>query len=347
MTGLRDVRVTKTGYDATLGGVSGWAMRAATSTVLDAEGPTGAPLTTQVKLDDRGRAVESRKIDATGNDAGTTKAVFYTAGANSADAACGNRPEWAGSACVTTVGGAVTGHDAARMTSTLPSKRVESYNRFGEADRISENVAGETRTTVTTFDPADRVTAVELTGDVGTPLGKVTTAYDPDTGGATTTSLPDGSVITRGYDLLGRLRSYTDADGATTTTEFDRYGKPAKVTDSIGTTQEFTYDRDIDPRGLLTSMTDSIAGTFTARYGPDGQLLEQGLPGGVRMLSTQDPVGEITGRTYIRSSDNMIIASSNSVENLRGEIISSPVPAQTRHSPTTAGADSPPPPRSP
>ncbi|OLM29864.1 Rhs protein [Pseudonocardia sp. Ae717_Ps2] len=322
MTGLQDVRVTKTGYDAALGGVSGWAMRAATSTTLDAEGPTGAPLTTQVKLDDRGRAIESRKIDATGTDAGTTKAVFYTAGTNSADAGCGNRPEWAGSACMTTVGGAVAGHDPARMTTLLPSKRVESYNRFGEATRVSETVANETRTTITTFDLADRVTAVELTGNVGTSVGKVTTNYDSVSGNAITTSLPDGATITRGYDLLGRLRSYTDADGATTTTEFDQYGKPFKITDSLGTTQTFTYDRDIDPRGLLTSMTDSIAGTFTARYGPDSQLLEQGLPGGVRMLSTQDPAGEVTGRTYIRASDNMIIASSNSVENLRGEIIS-------------------------
>lgn len=330
MTGLQDVRVTKTSYDATLGGVSGWAMRSATSTILDAEGPSGAPLTTQVKLDDRGRAVESRKIDATGTDAGTTKAVFYSAGANSADAACGNRPEWAGSPCLSTVGGAVTGHDAARMTSTLPSKRVESYNRFGEADRISETVDGKTRTTITTFDAADRITAVELTGDIGTPIGKVTTSYDPVTGDATTTSLPDGSTITRGYDLLGRVRSYTDADGATTTTEFDKFGKPAKVTDSIGTTQEFTYDRTVDPRGLLTSMIDSVAGTFTARYGPDGQLLEQGLPGGIRMLSTQDPAGDVTGRTYVRSSDAMIVASSNSVENLRGETISLTGPGSSK-----------------
>lgn len=330
MTGLQDVRVTKTSYDATLGGVSGWAMRSATSTILDAEGPSGAPLTTQVKLDDRGRAVESRKIDATGTDAGTTKAVFYSAGANSADAACGNRPEWAGSPCLSTVGGAVTGHDAARMTSTLPSKRVESYNRFGEADRISETVDGKTRTTITTFDAADRITAVELTGDIGTPIGKVTTSYDPVTGDATTTSLPDGSTITRGYDLLGRVRSYTDADGATTTTEFDKFGKPAKVTDSIGTTQEFTYDRTVDPRGLLTSMIDSVAGTFTARYGPDGQLLEQGLPGGIRMLSTQDPAGDVTGRTYVRSNDAMIVASSNSVENLRGETISLTGPGSSK-----------------
>jgi RHS repeat-associated protein len=321
MNDTQDVRVTKTGYAPALGGVAGWPLRVATSTTLDAEGPAGAPLTTQVKLDDRGRARESRKIDATGTDAGTTKSVFYTAAANPDDPSCGNRPEWAGSACLTTVGGPVTGHDPARMSGNLPVKRVESYTRFGEADRVSETVDGKSRTTVTTFDGADRVTAVEILGDIGTPVGKVTTSYDPATGDALTTALPDGSTITRGYDRLGRLRTYTDADGSTTTTEFDRFGKPARITDTLGASQSFTYDRTIEPRGLLTSVTDSVAGTMTARYGPDGQITEQTLPGGVNLTTTQDPAGRITGRTYVRASDNMLIAASTAVDNVRGQTI--------------------------
>jgi RHS repeat-associated protein len=139
------------------------------------------------------------------------------------------------------------------------------------------------------------VTAVEILGDIGTPVGKVTTSYDPATGDALTTALPDGSTITRGYDRLGRLRTYTDADGSTTTTEFDRFGKPARITDTLGASQSFTYDRTIEPRGLLTSVTDSVAGTMTARYGPDGQITEQTLPGGVNLTTTQTPTGLTSG----------------------------------------------------
>jgi len=215
------------------------------------------------------------------------------------------------------------------MSSNLPVKRVESYTRFGEADRISETVDGKTRTTVTTFDAADRVESVELLGDIGTPLGKVTTTYDPGTGDAATTALPDGTTITRGYDRLGRLRTYTDADGATTTA-FDRFGKPATITDSLGSTQTFTYDRALEPRGLLTSMTDSVAGTMTARYGPDGQIVEQGLPGGVRLATTQDPAGRITARTYLRASDNMLIAASTGVDNIRGQTVALTGPGSTK-----------------
>ncbi|MGW3961041.1 RICIN domain-containing protein [Amycolatopsis sp. NPDC005003] len=323
MTGEQDVKVSKNGYDPAIGGVSGWGVREATKITLDAEGPSGAvgTVTTAVRYDDRGRGRESRKIDATGTDAGTTLSVFYTAGANPDDAACGNRPEWAGSPCVTRPGGAITGHDAARMTAELPVKRIESYTRFGEADRISETVAGRTRTTVTTYDGADRIAAVELSGDVGTPVQKVSTTYDPATGDATSTQFADGTKVQRAFDRLGRLRSYTDADGAWTNSEFDRFGKPVKVTDSLGSTQTFTYDRAAEPRGLLTSVTDSVGGTITAKYGPDGQLVEQTLPGGIRLNVTLDPAGDPVARSYTRISDNVLVAASSSVDNVRGQVV--------------------------
>ncbi|XVV02641.1 hypothetical protein ACQPW3_35605 [Actinosynnema sp. CA-248983] len=56
---------------------------------------------------------------------------------------------------------------------------------------------------------------------------------------------------------------YTDADGGWTATEFDRFGKPAKITHSLGTHQTFTYDRVAEPRGLVTSVTDSVGKPLT------------------------------------------------------------------------------------
>lgn len=79
------------------------------------------------------------------------------------------------------------------------------------------------------------------------------------------------------------MTRYADAAGGVTTSVFDQFGKPTKVSDSIGTTTSSSSDRSIEPRGFVTSVQDSVAGTLSAVYGPDGQLTSQSLPGGVRL----------------------------------------------------------------
>lgn len=310
-----ELRVTKTGYDTPIGGISGWALKTATSVTTDA---LGVKLTSTVKYDASGRALESRKPGSNGTDAGAVKSVFYTAGANPDDAACANRPEWAGLPCVTMPGGAVTGADASRMPTTLPVKRVTRYSPFGEPEETTETNAGKSRKTVTTFDGADRITSTEITSDEGKPLPKVTTEYDPATGDIVKTNA-GGKSLTRVLDALGRLISYTDADGGTTTSEFDSFGKPVKVSDPTGSTT-YAYDRAKEPRGLVTSVTDSVAGEFTAKYGPDGQLVEQTYPGGIVRKDTVNAVGEATGRTYTRTSDNKVIWAQSADISTQGQV---------------------------
>ncbi|MFG2823341.1 hypothetical protein ACGFX4_28420 [Kitasatospora sp. NPDC048365] len=235
-----DLRVTKNGYGTPIGGPSGWTLKTPTSVTTDAA-LGGANLTATIQYDSSGRAVESRKPGSTGTDAATVKTVFYTAGANGQDAACGNRPEWAGSPCVTLPGGAIAGGDATRMPTTLPVKRVTRYSRFGEAEETTETNAGKTRTATTVYDGADRIMSAQITSDEGQALPPVTTEYDPATGDIVKTTAGT-KTLTRSMDALGRLISYTDADGGTTTTtEFDQYGKPTKVTDPTGSTT-YTYD---------------------------------------------------------------------------------------------------------
>ncbi|MFE0646127.1 DNRLRE domain-containing protein [Streptomyces sp. NPDC058877] len=299
-----EVRVTKTGYDTPIGGTSGWTLRTETSVTTDAVAG-GANLTALIKYDAAGRAVESRRPGSNGADTGTVKTVFYTAGANPDDAACGNRPEWAGNPCVTLPGGAVTGADTAHMPDTLPVKRITRYSRHGDIEETTETNAGKTRTSTTVYDDADRIVSTKITGDLGQDLPEVTTEYDPVAGNAVKTTA-GGKTITRTFDALDRLLSYTDADGGTTTTEFDTFGKPVKVSDNTGTTT-YTYDRTQEPRGMVTSVTDSVAGTFTAKYGPDGQLTEQTYPGGYVRKDTFNASGAATGRTYTRVSDGAVV----------------------------------------
>ncbi|MET9468882.1 ricin-type beta-trefoil lectin domain protein [Streptomyces sp. NPDC006544] len=297
-----DKRVTKNGYDTPIGGTSGWVLKTPTSVTTDA---TGDKLTATIKYDASGRAWESRKPGASGTDATTAKTVFYTAGPNPDDAACGNRPEWAGTPCVTFAGGPITNADAARMPTTLPEKRITRYSRFGEAEETTETNAGKTRKNVTVYDNADRIVSTEITSDEGLALPKVTTEYDPVTGDAVKTTA-GGKSLSRTMDDLGRLISYTDADGGTTNTEYDKFGKPVKVSDPTGATT-YTYDRAKEPRGMVTSINDSVAGEFTAKYGPDGQLTEQTYPGGIVRKDTTNAVGAATSRTYTRTLDNKTV----------------------------------------
>ncbi|MEV0192336.1 ricin-type beta-trefoil lectin domain protein [Kitasatospora purpeofusca] len=310
-----ELRVTKTGYDAPIGGTAGWTLKKPTSVTTDA---LGAKLTATVKYDAFGHALESRKPGSDGADAGTVKAAFYTAGANPDDALCGNRPEWAGLGCVTMPGGSITGADGTRMPTTLPIKRITRYSPFGEPEETTEANAGKSRKTVTTYDGADRILSTEITSDDGKPLPKVTTEYDPATGGIVKTNA-GGKSLVRVLDALGRLISYTDADGATTTSEFDRFGKPVKVSDPTGFST-YTYDRAKEPRGLVTSVSDSVAGEFTAKYGPDGQLVEQTYPGGIVRKDTTNAVGEATGRTYTRTSDNKVIWAQTTDISTQGQV---------------------------
>nr|WP_024757499.1 RHS repeat protein [Streptomyces exfoliatus] len=299
-----EVRVTKTGYGTPIGGTSGWTLRTETSVTTDAV-TGGANLTATIKYDAAGRAVESRRPGSNGADTGTVKTLFYTAGANPDDAACGNRPEWAGNPCVTLPGGKVTGADTTRMPDTLPVKRITRYSRFGDIEETTEANAGKTRVSTTVYDAADRIVSTKITGDLGQDLPEVTTEYDPVTGNAVETTA-GGKTISRTFDALDRLLSYADADGGTTTTEFDRFGKPVKVSDNTGSST-YTYDRTQEPRGMVTSVTDSVAGTFTAKYGPDGQLTEQTYPGGYVRKDRFNASGAATGRTYSRVSDGEVV----------------------------------------
>ncbi|QHT57591.1 DNRLRE domain-containing protein [Cellulomonas sp. H30R-01] len=318
------------------GPTSGWVHKQPSAVTVDAGQPTA--LTSTVVYDARGRAIRSSKPGSNGSDAGTTVAVFYTAGANPDDVDCGNRPEWAGQPCVTRAGGPVTGHDPARMSTELPVKRVTGYNQFGSPTTVSETVgsgaAKVERTSTTAYDPADRVKSVTLTATgpgAGQALPTTSTDYDPVTGDVTANWYTDAGgnrvSVTKQYDALGRLTKYTDATGAWTTTTYDRLGQPYTVTDyaqdgsTVGS-RTYRYDRSIEPRGFVTLIDDSVAGQIVPTWGPDGQLESQTMPGGVKLTIGYDTARVPTSRTYTRASDGVVIAADSVVENHRGQWIS-------------------------
>jgi len=199
----------------------------------------------------------------------TNAQVLYTA---TGSAPCGGRPEWAGLVC----------QDGAR-TYTYDTAT-------GQPHTVTE--AG----TVTTVkrDQAGRPIATWTGGEAEIGIG-----YSPATGRLTERWRGTEKIVTA-YDRLGRVISHTDADGGRTGTEYDDLDRPVKVTDSAPSTRVYAYDHAAEPRGLPTSVTDSVAGTFTARYDAEGRQVAGDLPGGLHTQTAYDERGQIFARIHTR-----------------------------------------------
>jgi RHS repeat-associated protein len=239
---------------------------------------------------------------ATGSsaDAHRAKIYYYTGDSSSGDASCRSKPQWAMLPCKL----APAAQPGTAGLPDLPTT-LYGYGLYYEQTSVSQTVGAATRTKTATYDTAARVTDVAVTSTVGTALPAVHTDYDPASGRATTTSTTDAggtSTIIRTYDQLGRLFQYRDADGNLATTSYDLLDRPSTVQDGKGT-QTYTYDTAVDPRGLLTSATDSAAGTFTAHYDADGDLITHGYPNGLEARTTYNEAGDTTGLDYVKTTD--------------------------------------------
>ncbi len=294
---------TKTSYD--------WAKGLPTSTIEDAGGKN---LTKTTTYDAQGRVIKTTLPKSNGSDAGATTTTYWSA---SGTGACNGRAEWAGQVCSTGPAGAITG--GGTNPSQLPTKTYE-WDWWGQPSKVTETANGVTRTTLISTDSAGRITKTSITGGVGTAVPDSTTTYNPDNG-QVDTQTANGQTITTTYDKLGRVMSYNDGAGNTTKTEYDLLDRPVKVTDSAPSTTTYTYDTTKEPRGLPTSMTDSVAGTFTASYGPEGELVAEQLPGGHTLNHTFDNVGQQTSTIYSRDTDNTVLLADSADYSIHGRIV--------------------------
>jgi RHS repeat-associated protein len=303
-TDEQDVRTTRNDYALSGSDATGWTFRQPMRVVTD---PGGAASTTVTRYDAAsGLTIESRiPSEPGGGGPGTTQTIYYTAGANAADAACGNKPAWANLTCVAKP---VNPNPGTAGLPQLVVTRTSAYDYLNRPTTVDETVvdAGGTtrsRTTTTSYDNSGyspNIKTTTLSGGLGTAIPATTTTYHPTTGLATKTTTGTTSATT-GYDDFGRVISYTDADDATgnaantTTTTYDNAGRVATVTDARGTVTN-TYNQNGETRDLPTSMTVTGIGTFTGTYDPDGRLVTQTWPNGLTQLIGFDSTGETTSR---------------------------------------------------
>jgi RHS repeat-associated protein len=136
---------------------------------------------------------------------------------------------------------------------------------------------------------------------VGTALPTVTYEYNEKTGALEKQSITiEGKTkkITSVSNSLGELTSYTDADENTSIYEYDIDGRVEKANDGKGA-QTYTYD---PTTGFWTKLVDSAAGSITATYDAEGNLLTEGFPNGMNANYTYDSTGKPTSLEYVKQT---------------------------------------------
>lgn len=230
-----------------------------------------------------------------------TKTIYYTAGEEAETGACRKHPEWVGLLCQT--------RPAAQPETSglpeLPVKTITAYNIWDQAETITEEfklgTTNTTRTIKTAFDPAGRPLATQETSTNDTPLPEVTDQYNSVNGTLEEQSTKEGSkteTVTAKYNALGQLESYTDADHNTAHYSYDMDGRVTKLTDGSDEgrgEQRYAYSQTT---GELTELVDSGAGTFTASYDVQGDMIGESYPNGLTAYYTYNSVGAATGLEY-------------------------------------------------
>ncbi len=294
-----DPRTTTTGYDPVVAGdPSGWDLRAATITTTVLPGKPG--ITHLTRYNSRGQVTETRMpSDPDGTGAGTTLTSYYTA---TGTGRCAKASE-AGLTCQES-------HPAA-ATPVLPATSTD-YDLYSRPLTVTETVGGTSRTAATdygynTTDPLSPLgyrtsLMVSPAGALGTDRPDVYTCYDTSTGRAAAAQTvpcgqPGGQQVHTGYDALDRPTSYTDVTGNNATSSYDIDGRATQANDGKAS-RSYTYDSATEHRGMLTAVTDTQAGTFTAGYDAGGALTQQQYPNGLTATYTHDEAGRDTKLAY-------------------------------------------------
>ncbi|BAJ27002.1 MULTISPECIES: RHS repeat-associated core domain-containing protein [Kitasatospora] len=300
---LADKRVTETQYD--------WAKGLPKLTIKDG---AGVALSYGTGYDAQGRIVSEQMPGSNGADAGARVTVYWK---GDGTGWCQGRPEWADQVCWKGPAGDIAGGGANPQQQTDTSFE---YGRWGQITETDETSGSTYRNTFLSYDNAGRLVTSHLTGNTGQPLTDVTTAYSGTNGRPVSTSSTGGGTVSRDYDALGRVVSYTDADGGTTTTSYDPLGRVLTVTDSAPSTTTYAYDSAVEPGGQPVRIVDSVAGTITAEYGPDGTVTAQHLPGGYTAKQTRNTVGQVVNVTYTRDSDGTVVMADSETRSIHDQV---------------------------
>ncbi len=236
------------------------------------------------------------KVAAAVNGARTEQEYYYTADASSPVSTCRNHPEWAGLLCQQQPA-------AQPETAGVPSLPVSvaTYNYYDAIATVTETYGSIIRTKTIGYDAAGRELTSEVTSTADMATPKVTLEYSASKGMVKKKSTKVGETTvsdTETFNNLGLLESYTDANGNTTNYKFNVDNQPTEVSDAKGS-QKYTYEAST---GYMTGLVDSAAGSFSATFNVEGQMLSQSYPNGMIERAGYSATGQQTNVEYEKTS---------------------------------------------
>ncbi|MDU5961783.1 MAG: hypothetical protein E6Z13_01350, partial [Dermabacter sp.] len=261
----------------------------------------------------RGKVVTTIAPASNGADAGTTRTIYYTAGANTADASCGGSDQakaWAGEVC------RVLPAAAPSEGPSMPSTKITGYDYWLAPTTAVETSGAASRTSSVTYDAAGRAiyTKTSTSGLADSvPMDAIFTQYNPTTGLVDAVGVANsagtgigGAKQSYTYDAWGKQLTSTNQLGDVTTTTYDAKARVTSIDDGKGVTS-FEYDGTdangkAERRGLVTKQTVTRgAGTpleYRAAYDATGALVTETLPAGITARHLLDEAGEEIGLSY-------------------------------------------------
>ena len=256
------------------------------------------PLSRLTQVTDPGSLVGSQAYDSDGNrvsftnPAGSATALTYDAGGRLTAA--------------TTPQGNITGYAydprGLPLTVTQPSSNATSFS-YDNAMRLSSYT-----------DPV------------------ATVSYGRDADGRVLTTNDGSKVLTRAYDALGRITSYTDGNGNVFGYQYDFDGRLTQLTYPGGKTVTYAYDAS----SKLTTVTDWAGRVTTYSYDNDERVTKLQRPDGSVQTSTYDSAGQLTQVADLKADQVTVIYSGSYGLDLAGQLTSETlVPALT---PTASNA---------
>jgi hypothetical protein len=313
-----EVRTTKYSYRGQEN--LGWKLRKPTSVTVD---PTMTYTEDAHNIEhetvyepNTGQVVETRGPGGLGGDSPhDQRTVYYSAGANTEHAECGEHREWAGLVCLAYP--VRQPKPEAVSAPGLPEVKTLAYNIYDQPETVEEvlktsEASGEVKTSTRTktieYDSAGRAKTTRITSSApeseAKKLPTVTYGYDPQTGAQISESA--GGITTESiFNTLGQLVEYKDGTGNVAHYSYEKAsGLLKEVEDSTpvggpGAYQRYFYNQTT---GALIRLEDSQAGTFTASYDGSGQLVSERYPNGLCANYSYNQIEEATHLEYTKEA---------------------------------------------
>ena len=218
--------------------------------------------------------------------------------------------------------------DGNRTSLTNPANNATAF-AYDAGGRLTGATTPEEHTTGYSYNSRG------LPASVTEPSGQVTTfAYDDsqrlsstadtvdtiiltrDSVGRVLTVVEGSKTLTRVYDLLGRLTSYTDGGGNTIGYQYDDIGRLTKLTYPDSKQVAYAYDT----AGRLSTVTDWASRVTTYSYDAIGRMTQLLRSNGTKQTRAYNDAGELTQLRELAPDGTIVIYSGDHSYDAAGQL---------------------------